>query len=318
MVRRAELVCAEYQQQGYDLTLRQLYYQFVARGWIPNTQQSYKRVGDIVNKARLAGLLDWDYIVDRTRNLRSLSHWSDPGSIIRSAAESFALDKWADQPRRVEVWVEKEALAGIVQRVADEYDVAWFSCRGYVSQSELWGAAQRIGRHIRRRQGVTVLHLGDHDPSGIDMTRDVRDRMMQFLTQDWLNADTEEFEDDSVKVRDIWQSMCNWIKAEEPLEIRRIALNYDQVEQYQPPPNPAKLTDSRANGYIAEHGYESWELDALDPATLADLIRDHIGQTLEPGLFEAQREREDEHRALLSAAAERWGEVAELVGGETA
>lgn len=315
VIRRAEQVCAEYARQGYDLTLRQLYYQFVARDWIPNTQQSYKRLGDIVNKARLAGLLDWRYIVDRTRNLRGLSHWSDPGSIIDSAARSFALDKWADQRRRVEIWVEKEALAGIVQRVADEHDVSWFSCRGYVSQSEVWGAGQRIGRYIANRQAVTILHLGDHDPSGIDMTRDIRDRLDQFLDQDWLNAHATEFEAEAVSIANIRRSMREWVGDAEPLEVRRIALNYDQVVEYEPPPNPAKLTDSRAGGYVTLHGYESWELDALDPTTLADLIREHIGGIKNHELFEAQEAREAEHRDLLTAAAARWSEVAEMVSG---
>lgn len=114
IIRQANEICADYAAQGYDLTLRQLYYQFVSKALLPNRQQSYKRLGDIINQARLAGLMDWNYITDRTRNLQSLGHWRTPGEIIRSAANSFALDKWSDQPIRVEVWVEKEALAGIV------------------------------------------------------------------------------------------------------------------------------------------------------------------------------------------------------------
>jgi hypothetical protein len=316
VVRQAEAICRTYAGQGYDLTLRQLYYQFVARDLLPNNMRSYKRLGDIVNKARLAGLLDWDYIVDRTRNLRGTAHWSDPGAIIGSAASSFRLDKWADQPRRVEVWVEKEALAGIVQRVADRYDVDWFSCRGYVSQSEVWGAAQRHYRYIADGQGITVLHLGDHDPSGIDMTRDIRDRLEQFLDVDWLNDHPDDFEGDSVKVSEIRDAMRAWISGGDPIEVRRIALNYDQVEQYSPPPNPAKLTDSRANGYVREHGYESWELDALDPATLADLIAEHLGGERNPELFNERQQVEAEHRALLEAASRRWSDVVELLGGD--
>ncbi|HET8683389.1 MAG TPA: hypothetical protein VFM54_16205, partial [Micromonosporaceae bacterium] len=279
-IERAERICTAYARDGYDLTLRQLYYQFVARGWVPNTMQSYKRLGDIVNRARLAGLLDWRYIVDRTRNLRGTSHWDSPSDIIDSAAASFHLDKWADQPTRVEVWVEKEALAGVVERAASAHDVDWFSCRGYVSQSELWAAGQRLRRYLRDGQDVVILHLGDHDPSGIDMTRDIRDRLNLFVGAQAYRID-----------------------------VRRIALNMAQVQQYNPPPNPAKVTDSRAPGYIAEHGDESWELDALDPATLNALISEHIEQVQDPDLYHGQQQAEQTHRRLLSAASHRWPEL---------
>ena len=290
IIAQAEQIGASYAAQGYDLTLRQLYYQFVTRNLIPNTEQSYKRLGDIINRARMAGLLDWNYIVDRTRNLRGTSHWDTPGSIISSAAHSFRLDKWADQPRRVEVWVEKEALAGVIERVANIHDVDWFSCRGYVSQSELWAAGRRHLGYIRGGQDVTVLHLGDHDPSGIDMTRDIEDRLTTFIGA----------------------------RAYSSLEVRRIALTIEQVEQYNPPPNPAKLTDSRSNGYVDRFGSESWELDALDPATLAALVTEHVEGIVDAGLFEAQREAEQRHRDTLSEASQRWDEVAEYLRGEEA
>jgi hypothetical protein len=287
VVEQAEQICQEYQRQGYDLTLRQLYYQFVARGLIPNSQQSYSRLGDIVSNGRMAGLIDWSHIVDRTRNLRGTSHWGSPSDIIDASASSFRLDKWADQDTRVEVWVEKEALAGVVQRAADEYDVNWFSCRGYVSQSELWAAGRRHRLYMQRGQGVIVLHLGDHDPSGIDMTRDIRDRLHTFIGH----------------------------RAHLDLEVRRIALNMDQVQQYNPPPNPTKLTDSRSEGYIQEYGHESWELDALDPATLGALIAQHIGGIVDDGRYQATAAEEARHRRLLDAASDRWDEIVTMLDG---
>lgn len=302
-IRRAEAICAEYAAQGFDLTLRQLYYQFVSRDWIPNTVQSYKRLGSVINKARMAGLLDWHYIVDRTRNLAANSHWDNPGDIMRSAAHGFGIDKWADQPRRVEVWVEKEALAGIVGQVAGELDVAYFSCRGYVSQSELWRAGRRLGQHLDRGQGVTVLHLGDHDPSGIDMTRDIRERLELFIGEDcgsWVLDDEDHLSEPD--------GLPN-------LEVRRIALNFDQVRQYNPPPNPAKETDSRSGSYKRLHGSQSWELDALDPSTLAALIRTHVEGIRDDDRYAAQVAAETEHRELLTAASDRWQDVAEFLGG---
>lgn len=323
VISQANVICADYAQQGYDLTLRQLYYQFVARGLIPNNQKSYKRLGDIVNKARLAGLMDWDYITDRTRNLQSVGHWSSPGSIIRSAANSFALDKWVRQPVRVEVWVEKEALAGIVSQVADRHDCAWFSCRGYVSQSELWGAAQRHYNYLMAGQRVAVIHLGDHDPSGIDMTRDITDRLEMFVLQDWLNGQMPDVA--SANDYEIRKHLINHLdsgdhgfdaalhEGSDPITVNRIALNMDQVEEYNPPPNPTKLTDSRAEGYISNYGDDSWELDALDPATLDALIETAIRDVLDEEAYDTVRDQEDQHRILLFRVANRWQEVREFL-----
>ena len=321
-IAQANAICRDYQLQGYDLTLRQLFYQFVSRDLIPNTQQSYKRLGDIINKARLAGLMDWNYIIDRTRNLQSLSHWSTPGEIIRSAARSFALDKWRNQPARVEVWVEKEALAGIVSQAADRYDCAWFSCRGYVSQSELWGAAQRHLAYLKRGQRIVVVHLGDHDPSGIDMTRDITDRLMMFITQDWLNQMMPGSEA-SVRVSEIIKHMVYNLDnvgmlsgdhaGQDPITVNRIALNMAQVEEYEPPPNPAKLTDSRAPDYVALYGDDSWELDALDPSTLDGLITSAIQGVIDHDLFDEMERAEESHREILTAVSERWPEVRDFL-----
>jgi hypothetical protein len=276
VVRTADQICREYAEQGFDLTLRQLYYQFVARGYLPNKQEEYKRLSDIVNRARLAGLLDWDYIVDRTRNLRSLAHWDDPAGVIASAAYSYRTDRWAAQWHRVEVWIEKDALVGVIARACEENDVPYFSCRGYTSQSELWGAAQRMLTYERAGQSPVVIHLGDHDPSGVDMTRDIRDRLTLF------GAD---------------------------VKVIRIALNMNQVEEHQPPPNPAKITDPRAGGYIREYGRTSWELDALDPTTLHGLINDHIDAHRDADQWFQDTDSMEDERSLLETVSGRWDEI---------
>lgn len=281
LVTQAERICDEYARQGFVLTLRQLYYQFVARDLLPNSQRSYKNLGNVVAKARMAGMLDWNHVEDRTRNLASLGHWNSPAEIIDSAAEGYHIDLWEGQPTRVEVWVEKEALAGVIERAASEWDVSWFSCRGYVSQSELWRAAMRHKRYERDGTKVTVLHLGDHDPSGIDMTRDIQDRLAGFGARTWVD---------------------------------RIALNMDQVEQYDPPPNPAKFTDSRIDSYVAEYGDESWELDALEPAMLVELIEEHIRQIVDLDLYQARQSRKDGEQSTLRAIAGHYDEIADQYG----
>ncbi|WP_433465733.1 hypothetical protein [Spirillospora sp. CA-128828] len=280
VIQRADRICQDYQRQGFDLTLRQLYYQFVARGWLANKQTEYKRLGAIVNDARLAGLLDWNYIVDRTRNLRGLSHWDSPDEIVRSTAYGYQTERWANQPNRVEVWIEKDALVGVIAGVCRRHDVDYFSCRGYTSQSELWGAARRMLRYEEAGQRPIVIHLGDHDPSGIDMTRDIEDRFALF------DAD---------------------------VKVIRIALNMDQVEQYDPPPNPAKTTDSRSGGYISTYGTSSWELDALDPTTLDALIDAEISRWRDDTQWQADTAVMERERGLLEAVSQRWDEVRHFI-----
>lgn len=313
LVAIAANICDDYARQGYNLTLRQIYYQFVARGHIENNMRSYKNLGTVINKARLAGLLDWSHITDRTRNLVANSHWDTPSDIISSAATSFAFDKWDDQPARVEVWVEKEALADVVQRAAGRHDCAWFSCRGYVSQSELWGAARRHLRYLLDGQRVVVIHLGDHDPSGIDMTRDITDRLQKFVVSDWHARRGAEDRTRYGQILDDIRAdigIDSWV---DPITVNRIALNMDQVEQYDPPPNPAKLTDSRATDYVENYGTDSWELDALDPATLDALIEDAIDEVKDHDRFEARTEEQEEAREILTAVSDRWSEVREFL-----
>lgn len=277
VIEHANDVCVAYAQQGYNLTLRQLYYQFVSRDWLPNTQQSYKRLGSIVNDARLAGLIDWNHLEDRTRNLSKLAMWDSPEAIVDAVAQQYRTHLWDGQDWYVEVWVEKEALADVVSRPAERWFVPYFPCRGYVSQSEMWRAAQRLLAEEKNGKQCLIIHLGDHDPSGIDMTRDIRDRLWTFGSS---------------------------------VEVKRIALNMDQVSQYNPPPNPAKVTDSRAADYMDIYGDESWELDALDPATLDALIEGEILEHLDRGRWDRDHEAMEDDRAILVAASENWRELA--------
>lgn len=289
MIDQANKIIDEYQQQGFQLTLRQLYYQFVSRDLLENTNQKYKQLGSVISDARMAGLIDWNAIEDRTRNVRSVGHWNSPADILRSAHDSFAIDKWRDQQSRVEVWIEKDALSGVIERVCRDNDVSCFAYRGYVSQSEMYSAAQRLGYYIERYdQKFTILHLGDHDPSGIDMTRDIKDRLNLFLEPE--------------------KNGYHW-----RVEVKRIALNWNQINEYNPPPNPAKNTDSRFTAYEREYGDESWELDALEPTVINDLIENEIDRIRDGDLWDAAVKEEETHRKQLRKAAVYWNEVASFL-----
>lgn len=293
-IRLVNKIITEYADQGFDLTLRQLYYQLVARDYIPNTQQSYKRIGNVVRNGRLAGLIDWAAIVDRTRTLRRRSHWTDPQSIIRGAARSYHIDMWEHQAYRPEVWIEKDALAGVISGVCNKLDVPYFACRGYVSLSEMYGAAQRVIGHVINDQKKNsegkieqaayypiIFHLGDHDPSGIDMTRDMSDRL-ELLTG---GVEGDHF------------------------GFIRIALNQGQIQEYDPPPNPTKLTDSRAGSYVKKHGYDSWELDALKPQVIVDLIQDYIGKLIDGKQWGKDELRKAQAKSELRTVQENYADV---------
>ena len=290
LIKKANIIIAEYDAMGFTLTLRQLYYQFVSRDFIPNTARSYQRLGDVINDARLAGLIDWNAIEDRTRNVRSLSHWDTPSAIVEACAEQFHLDLWATQRHRVEVWIEKDALIGVIEDVCNEFDVPFFSCRGYVSQSEMWGAAMRAVARMGIKNGVPqktiVLHLGDHDPSGIDMTRDITDRINMF---------------------------CAHHGYPHIFQMRRLALNMDQVQEYHPPPNFAKATDARFAGYRKKYGDESWELDALNPTVLDGLIRNEIADVLNRPEYDKLRTKQHQHREELKSVSDRWMDVVSAI-----
>jgi hypothetical protein len=280
IIDHANEICEDYAAQGYNLTLRQLYYQFVSRDLLPNTMQSYKRLGSIVNDARLAGLIDWNHLEDRTRNLSKLAMWDSPEDIVDAVARQYRTKLWDNQAWHVEVWVEKEALADVVSRPAERWFVPYFPCRGYVSQSEMWRAGQRLLAAEKLGKKTVIIHLGDHDPSGVDMTRDIRDRLFTFGSD---------------------------------VEVTRIALTMGQVEQYSPPPNPAKVTDSRAAVYMDEYGDESWELDALDPATLDALIERHILEHLDREQWDEDHELMEADRSILTAMSDNWRELADFV-----
>lgn len=275
IIVQADLIIEEYQADGMDLTLRQLYYQFVARGIIPNSDAEYHKLGTIIGDARLAGLIDWTAIEDRTRNLKKNSHWDNPGQIIRSAAYGFQVDHWQGQKYRPEVWIEKEALIGVISRVCEELDVGHYACKGYVSLSEMWRSARRFSDMEQEGQTPVIIHLGDHDPSGMDMTRDISDR--QYILSDFSGV-----------------------------EVKRIALNIDQVHQFNPPPNTAKLSDSRAKDYIRDYGYESWELDALEPRMLRDLIQETVLTYRDDELYNEVMEKEKEYKKTLNRIEENW------------
>lgn len=297
----ANQLLKRYVELGVPVTGRTIYYRFIAMDLLPetwideaynrkhglpdrtkNTLKNYKRLMEVFNAARLAGVMDWDYLRDTLRDVEQPNHWQSPSHIIRAVADQYRIDKWEDQPRRVEVWAEKDAVEGLLAAVCPRLDVPHFVCRGQPSQTAMWHAGQRMRQYLNEGKEPVVLYLGDHDPTGIDITRDITARLEMFARRE--------------------------------IEVVRIALNMDQVREYGAPPNPAKTTDSRYKKYAEEHGEDSWELDALEPEVMLELIRSSIMEYREDedayARLEAQERRE---RALLSATSVNWEDVAQWV-----
>jgi hypothetical protein len=285
IIDHANIIIREHQAEGYVLTLRQLYYQFVHRKLIENKQSEYKRIGSVINDARLAGLIDWDAIEDRMRVVREIPTYDGPGHFVTKQTDYFAEDLWADQDAYCEVWIEKDALVGVIERPCVTYRVPFFACRGYASQSGLYEAGVRLRRKMDQGKHITVFHLGDHDPSGLDMSRDNDERLNMFT-----------------------RTLAG-------VELVRLALNQDQIEAYSLPPDPAKLTDSRAQEYIRRFGDTSWELDALPSREIDRLVMSSIVGRLDMKKFNAALERERKSREELKLVSRYWEGA---VGGASA
>jgi len=272
VIAQSDQIISEYERQGFSLTLRQLFYQHVARGYIENSTASYNRLGNIMSDARLAGLISWTAIEDRGRNLRGLNFHRNPQQAIQGVAINYRIDMWKDQLFRPEVWIEKEALVGVIGGICNSLRVDYFACKGYNSQSEQWRAGQRFASYIGKGYKPIVFHLGDHDPSGLDMTRDNFERLRMFVGH--------------------------------PVPVQRLALNFDQVQAMNLPPNPAKVTDSRFEAYRRRFGEESWELDALSPAFISNLISEAINGIIDKGAWDESLRAETEDRRYLEELAE--------------
>lgn len=167
IIEKANEIIEDFENQGYTLSLRQLYYQFVAGDLIENSEKSYKRLGNMITDGRLAGEISWTAIEDRNRtSARENEGNEDEEEAVSGIEYHIRYNAWQRQDHYIEVWVEKDALLSVVSRACDEWDVPNMACKGYLSASEAWRAGERFKAKYNQGKECILIHLGDHDPSG--------------------------------------------------------------------------------------------------------------------------------------------------------
>lgn len=253
-----------YVADGYTMTLRQLYYQLVARDIVSNNAREYAKLSILLKKGRMSGVVDWNAIEDRGRLPKLPWFTEGVGDAIQTIYDQYRLDRQEGQENYIEVWVEKDALSNVMLRITEKYHVRLMVNKGYSSCSAMKQAADRF--EDARTHGI-LIYLGDHDPSGKDMVRDIEARLNEFGVDD--------------------------------LEVISPALTMEQIRRYKLPENPAKITDPRAKEYIERYGNKSWELDALEPPVLVKIVESAILDYLDLETFNDMVVKEKDHKKKL-------------------
>ena len=284
------------------VTLRQLFYRLVSAQIIPNTETAYNTLGKQTVVARKRGEIPYNAFEDRNRDFiqgqwpfseeTEESVFEDAKETYESAEDDFEsscynynLPLWYDQAKHVEVWVEKEALAGVCVEVTQQYGVWLAPCKGYPSLSFIYAASQRLNRILSENseKELLILYFGDYDMRGLDIERNIQ----------------QSFEEDFGL----------------EINVERIALTREQIQQYNLPPNPAKIHDPMARGWIETQGNVAWELDALEPNVLTNLIKEAIERNFSKSVNDTRLKKISEGQEYIRREVEKYlendGEVSE-------
>lgn len=310
-------IVEDYREQGYRLTLRQLYYQLVTKNYIPNHDTAYKKISSLKDDLCYSGKLDWDCIEDRGRVPHIRYHVKDMNDAIQDTIDAYCLTRQNAHKLCMELWSEKDAISGILKRVTEKYLVKLCINKGYTSSSAVYSSYKRFAKKINDGEKVLILYFGDHDPSGLDMVRDIEDRLLFMLTQGksipsrtaiayWEKHGSKTLDVDNKYIKifnkqnGLKKKDKSYYEAYKYIEtaikkfylqhsglfsVKHIGLTKIQINKFNLPPNPAKITDPRANNYIEHHGTKSWEVDALPPAELVSIVEKEILQEIDMKKF---------------------------------
>lgn len=239
------------------MTVRQMFYRIASFGRVPKTEAGYRKVQRILLKMRRDGIIPYEDIIDHGRTVRRPPTWESLGEVLRAVGRDFRRDLWANQLQYVLVWIEKNALAGVIEPVTSTYDVPLYVGVGYASESYVWQAAQTL-KAIEKP--ITLYYFGDYDASGKDAARDVREKLEGFGVE---------------------------------LDFVEAAVTKEQIEKYDLPTRPAKKTDARAKGW----GDVAVELDAIEPNDLRALVEKCIQRHMNTWVLEEDLKAQDADRA---------------------
>lgn len=329
-------ICEEYQENGYTLTLRQMYYQLVSKDYIPNHDKAYKKIGKLKDELCYSGEIDWSIFEDRGRVPHTPWYEDSVIDALEDTATRFRLERQKNQPIHVEVWTEKDAISSILKNVTNRYGVTLVVNKGYTSSTAIYSAYERFMDRIENNnQKIAIKYFGDHDPSGLDMVRDVYDRLMfmfvngemaksynfkkkinlwaynselgfQHEDSEMTDVCGEYFFDEDCQTEYVYldgekEVLFDEVKAffKHHFTIEQIGLTMEQIKKYNPPPNPAKMTDSRADAYVAKFGKVSWEVDALRPQVMEEIVKNSIIDTIDMDLFKDTMEEEEKDKVLI-------------------
>jgi hypothetical protein len=266
-VRHLALLDIVAEQQ--PMTARQVFYQATVRAIVEKSETGYDKVQRALAELRRAGRLPFEYISDNTRWVNKPQSFRGPGDALRDTAHYYRKDLWADAEHYVEIWCEKDALAGVLSGVTHALDVPLMVSRGYASLTFLHDAATAIEE---RDRPAYIYHLGDFDPSGVDAANKVEASLREFAPE----AD---------------------------IHFTRLAVLQSQITAWNLPSRPTKQSDSRARGF----GDISVELDAIEPSRLRNLIQDAIGQHLPHHQYQVLKAAEQSERATIMSWARSVG-----------
>src|SRR3989344_3933701 len=247
---------------GIQVTVRQLYYQLVSKQVIENTINSYKNFDRILTKARKEQLIDDSNIVDTSKPILIPSTWININEFLQDVSNAYRKSVWNTQDNHIEIWLEKDALRSVFQPITDKYDVALVIGKGYQSYTNLKETSHRI----QENKELNICYFGDFDPTGLDIERNISSTLIELNTKH---------------------------------NIRRIALTKEQIEKYDIPPQPTKVSDTRTAKHKELHGDIAVELDALDPRILTKLIEDTIISFLDINKYNTTKQQEKKEQETI-------------------
>lgn len=300
------------------MSVRQVFYRLTAEGVIGKTEAEYKgTVCRLLAELRRSGEIPYHWLTDATRWMRKPRTYSSIEEALRRTASTYRRALWDDAPVCVEIWLEKEALAGVLVDVTDGWDVPLMVTRGYPSISFLYSAAEAIRDRSENGQRTEIYYFGDRDPSGLDIDRAIRQGIGESMDSPAVPDDFSAT--DLVHVQRARQhlGLSPLAKRHDPEVLEevfdehatftRVAVTEGQILEWDLPTRPTKKTDSRSKGFTAE----SVEVDAIPSHQLRQLAEEAIERHVDHRQLEVLRGyEEEERRGLEQVAATFNGEAA--------